>query len=34
VSAATQGLVRLPVWRARIVLAALAMAFGVLTLRS
>jgi len=34
VSAATQGLVRLPVWRARIVLAALAAAFGVLTLRS
>ncbi|HYT47317.1 MAG TPA: penicillin-binding protein 2, partial [Burkholderiales bacterium] len=33
-SVATQGLVRLPVWRARIVLAALAAAFGVLTVRS
>ena len=33
-SAATQGLVRLPVWRARIVLAALTAAFGVLALRS
>ncbi len=33
-SAATQGLVRLPVWRARIVLAALAAAFGVLAVRS
>ena len=33
-SAAAQGLVRLPVWRARFVLAALALAFAVLALRS
>ena len=33
-STATQGLVRLPVWRARIVLATLASAFGVLACRS
>lgn len=33
-SAATQGLVRLPVWRARFVLAMLLLAFGVLTARS
>jgi cell division protein FtsI (penicillin-binding protein 3) len=34
VSAAAQGLVRLPVWRARFVLAVLALAFGVLAARS
>jgi len=34
VSAAAQGLVRLPVWRARFVLAVLALAFGVLGARS
>jgi cell division protein FtsI (penicillin-binding protein 3) len=34
VSAASQGLVRLPVWRARFVLAALALAFAVLAARS
>jgi cell division protein FtsI (penicillin-binding protein 3) len=34
VSAAAQGLVRLPVWRARFVLAALGLAFGVLAARS
>jgi cell division protein FtsI (penicillin-binding protein 3) len=34
VSAATQGLVRLPVWRARFVLAVLLLAFGVLIARS
>jgi len=34
VSAAAQGLVRLPVWRARFVLAALAAAFAVLAARS
>jgi cell division protein FtsI (penicillin-binding protein 3) len=34
VSAAAQGLVRLPVWRARFVLAALALAFAVLAARS
>ena len=33
-SAAAQGLVRLPVWRARFVLALLALAFGVLASRS
>ena len=33
-SAAAQGLVRLPVWRARFVLAALALAFAVLAARS
>ena len=33
-SAAAQGLVRLPVWRARFVLAVLALAFGVLAARS
>ena len=33
-SAAAQGLVRLPVWRARFVLAALGLAFGVLAARS
>jgi cell division protein FtsI (penicillin-binding protein 3) len=34
VSAAAQGLVRLPVWRARFVLAVLGLAFGVLATRS
>jgi cell division protein FtsI (penicillin-binding protein 3) len=34
VSAATQGLVRLPVWRARFVLGTLVLAFGVLAARS
>jgi cell division protein FtsI (penicillin-binding protein 3) len=34
VNAATQGLVRLPVWRARFVLAALVVAFAVLAARS
>jgi len=34
VSAAAQGLVRLPVWRARFVLAVLGLAFGVLAARS
>jgi len=34
VNAATQGLVRLPVWRARFVLALLLLAFGVLVARS
>jgi len=34
VSSAAQGLVRLPVWRARFVLAALGLAFGVLAARS
>src|SRR6185503_1790921 len=34
VSAAAQGLVRLPVWRARFVLALLALAFAVLAVRS
>jgi cell division protein FtsI (penicillin-binding protein 3) len=34
VNAATQGLVRLPVWRARFVLALLLLAFGVLGARS
>jgi cell division protein FtsI (penicillin-binding protein 3) len=34
VSAATQGLVRLPVWRARFVLGTLVLAFGVLAERS
>jgi cell division protein FtsI (penicillin-binding protein 3) len=34
VNAATQGLVRLPVWRARFVLALLLLAFGVLAARS
>jgi cell division protein FtsI (penicillin-binding protein 3) len=34
VSAATQGLVRLPVWRARFVLGLLLLAFGVLVARS
>ena len=33
-SAATQGLVRLPVWRARFVLGLLLLAFGVLVARS
>lgn len=33
-NAATQGLVRLPVWRARFVLAALLLGFGVLAARS
>jgi cell division protein FtsI (penicillin-binding protein 3) len=34
VNAATQGLVRFPVWRARFVLAALMLAFGLLAARS
>ena len=33
-SSAAQGLVRLPVWRARFVLAVLGLAFGVLAARS